>query len=298
MKTDSSQKNIFQKVVICGMGVMGASLGHTLVKEKLVRCVYGLIRRPEIAGRLVAEKLCHKASSDLKEAIEGAELIVLAIPASAVPVFLRNMLPFLQPGVIISDLCSVKQGVVKAAEATLKKSKAVYLSVHPMTGTEKFGFENYLPDLYRDTPCVITPGVKCPPPVIKKIKTLWESLGSRVLMLTPLEHDICAAWISHLPHVLSYLLFEGVEQQSRRRTNLYAMAAGSFRDMTRIAGSSAPLWADIFLHNKKELLKAVKLFSKGLASFQTLLEKGEEGPLLNRLSLISKAKKNIYIKGE
>lgn len=293
MKKVAAEKIVFQKVVICGMGVMGASLGHTLVKEKRVKCVYGLIRRPEIAGSLVAEKLCHKASSDLKEAMEGAELIVLAVPASAVPSFLRSLLPFLKPGAIISDLCSVKQAVVKAAETTLKKSKAVYLSVHPMTGTEKFGFENYLPDLYRETPCVITPGAKCPPSVIKKIKTFWESLGSRVLTLSPQEHDVCAAWISHLPHVLSYLLFEGAEQQSQRRSNLYAMAAGSFRDMTRVAGSSAQLWADIFLHNKKELLKALRIFSKGMDSFRALLEKGEERKLLDRLERISNSKKTF-----
>lgn len=298
MKANSPSKFIFQKVVICGMGVMGASLGHTLVKEKLVKCVYGLIRRPQIAGRLVAEKLCHKASSDIREAVSDAELVVLAIPASAVPSFLRSMLPFLQPGAVVSDLCSVKQEVVKAAEAVLKRSKVLYLSVHPMTGTEKFGFENYLPDLYRNTPCVITPGEKCPSSVITKIKIFWAALGARVLMLSPLEHDICAAWISHLPHVLSYLLFEGVEQQNQRRANLFAMSAGSFRDMTRVAGSSPELWTDIFLHNKKELSKAVKIFSKGLTSFQALLEKGEERPLLNRLTRISKVKNNIQIKGD
>ncbi len=298
MSSYPSGKFIFQKVVLCGMGVMGASLGHTLVTEKIAKCVYGLVRRPEIADRLVAEKLCHKASSDIKEAVTGADLIILAIPASAVSLFLRDMLPFLKSGVVISDLCSVKQGVVRASEAILKRAKAVYVSVHPMTGTEKFGFENYLPDLYRNTLCVITPGKKCPPPVVKKIKMFWAALGSRVLMLNPLEHDISAAWISHLPHVLSYLLFEAVEKQSQRRTDFYAMAAGSFRDMTRVAGSSAALWADIFLHNKKELLRAVRLFSKGLASFQTQLEKGEERPLLARLDRISKAKKNIYIKGD
>ena len=116
-------------------------------------------------------------------------------------------------------------------------------------------------------------------------------------MMPPEEHDVCAAWISHLPHVLSFLLFEGVQKQKERRSNLLAMAAGSFRDMTRVSGSSAELWTDIFLHNKKEILKTIAVFSKGLSSFQEMLEKGEKNVLAKRLSKISKAKKTFTLKG-
>ena len=259
-KTD---KLLMKKVVICGMGVMGGSLGYSLCRTGLIKCVQGLVRRPETIREIIKLKLAHKATDVPREALKDAELIILAIPPETIGGILKSILPFLKPGMIVTDLCSVKKSVVGQCEMMLK-GKASYIGSHPMTGTEKFGFSNYVGDLYKDTPCIITPTPNTPVKALKIIKSFWRTVGSKLLIMDPLEHDISASYISHLPHVIAYSLSNTVCRQRASFPFLFKMAAGSYKDMTRIAGSSPSLWVDIFLNNKKEILKSVKEFRNNL----------------------------------
>ena len=273
------------------MGVMGSSLGYSLIRENLAGSVHALVRRPEICKKLVALKLSHEATTHPSEAISGADMVILSIPASAVGPTLKEILPFLSRQTVVSDLCSVKKPVVSVCEKILK-GRAEFLSVHPMTGTEKFGYENFVKDLYRDKPCILTPTSKTLKTTVSRVADFWKTLGSRVDIMGPGEHDECAALISHLPHIVSFALLSSILKKQGKHPRLLHMAGGSFRDMTRVAGSSPELWADIFLHNKKELLKSVRNFNGVLD--QLIQDLSGSGKNMEKLLLsISEAKRKI-----
>lgn len=282
------------RVVISGMGVMGASLGYSLVRAKLVREVCALVRRPEICGKLVKMKLAHKATADICEAVTDSDMVILSVPASVVGRQVKSMLPYISGHTVISDLCSVKSPVVRTCERIIG-TRAKFLSVHPMTGTEKFGFENYIRDLYRGMPCILTPSDQTSETVVSRVKKFWDALGADTFVLGPYEHDVSAALISHLPHVIAFAYFSGVLKQKHKHPHIFNMAAGSFRDVTRIAGSSPDLWADIFMNNRTEIIKSISLFKKEVDLFLKMLQKGNQANLFKTISCLSEIRRKMKI---
>jgi len=277
---------MFNKVVICGMGVMGGSLGFSLVNNKKVSIVHALVRKENTIKNILNLKLAHKATTNIKEALEGADLVVLAIPASAVRKQIKMILPFIKKQMIITDICSVKHNVVKDSEKLIGE-RAYFIGSHPMTGSEKFGFSNFIRNLYDHTPCIITPTINTSKTALSKLKNFWKSLNTNIFIMNPREHDLNVALVSHLPHVLSFSFMNLVAMQ-KEKDAFFKIAAGSFEDMSRISGSSAALWTDIFLNNKKELSKLLKLYNKQIVKFIELLENEDTKAIVKKLEISGK----------
>lgn len=285
-------KYMFNKVAICGMGVMGASLGYDLLNKNIAKEVYGFIRKPETGEKIISLKLATDAGNDPSKAFSDADMIVLAVPTGVVSEQLKLLLPFVKKHTIITDLCSVKQKVVTESEKILK-GKADFVGSHPMTGTEKFGFSNFIKELYKNATCIVTPTKNTSLSASEKTIKMWQILGSNVYKMTPGEHDIGASLISHLPHVVSNVLMASIWSEKEKIPGLFNMSAGSFRDMTRIVESSPELWADIFLNNKKEVLNSIKVFQKKLDLFTQNLKHENVSDILNYLNNTNKSKKYI-----
>ena len=247
------------RVVICGLGVMGASLGHALICRKVAREVFGLVRRPEVIAPLLKQKLVHQASVDPAQVLPDADLVVLAQPVGQIVRQLEQIAQHLKPGVLCTDVGSVKQLIVSPAEKILR-GKGHFIGAHPMTGTEKFGFENYIADLYQDMPCIVTPTRNSDPEALSRVLHFWESVGARVTQMSAPEHDHLVGFMSHLPHVVSYTLMKCLREQKEENPFLFDLAGGSFRDMTRIAGSSPDIWIDILQGNKEAILQSMESF--------------------------------------
>jgi prephenate dehydrogenase len=153
------------------------------------------------------------------------------------------------------DVGSVKGPIVKALARRSPKGGPVFIGAHPMCGSEKTGVENARKDLYKGARCVLTPAPGTPPAAVKKAEAFWRGVGAQVLRLSPEEHDRRVAVVSHLPHLLADALV-----LSARKEKADALAAGSFRDATRVADADPALWAQIFSMNRPALLRAVSLF--------------------------------------
>jgi prephenate dehydrogenase len=264
----------FRKITIIGVGLLGGSIGLAVKRRKLARQTMGFVRR---AARL---KDCEKAgavdfaTTDLPAAVWEADLVILCAPLAQMRPLVARMLPVLKPGAIVTDVGSVKAGVVRELEPLIAKSGAHFVGSHPMAGAEKIGVNAARADLFVNAVCVVTPTNKTNRAALKKVKQFWKAVGSRVLELTPVTHDLLVSRSSHLPHALAATLANLVLNPAQPRFQT-AVCANGFRDTTRIASGSPEMWRDIALANRKNLGRSVDAFVAELKKFRRALAQAD-----------------------
>lgn len=204
------------------------------------------------------------AAPDLEACVRGADLVILATPLSATMQIIDDLAGLLEPETWLHDLCSVKGPVADRVEASLGHDR--FLGGHPMTGSEKSGIRFADGALYENATYVLCPGPGMPRDAsFEAVLDLLGSTGARLLELDTQVHDRIAAHVSHVPQLLSVLLVNLADQAKRQDPDVLRLAAGGFRDMTRIAGSPFPMWEDILAANGSEITAALRAFQELLA---------------------------------
>jgi prephenate dehydrogenase len=264
----------WKKITLVGVGLLGGSLGMALKQRRLARSVVGFVRRP--ASVLECESLgaVNLATLDLHRAVAGTELVILCTPIAQMRTLVVQMLPMLKPGVIITDVGSVKGSVVRELEALAAKAGAHFVGSHPMAGAEKMGVTAARADLFEGAACVVTPTQNSNPAAVRKVEQLWKSVGGRLLRLAPKVHDALVSRSSHLPHVVAAQLANLILAPARPKEQ-GMLCANGFRDTTRIAAGSPEMWRDIALANRQNLSRALKTFIDGLQDFRGALGRGD-----------------------
>jgi prephenate dehydrogenase len=186
----------------------------------------------------------------------------------------EQMLPALKPGAIVTDVGSVKGSVVRELEALVAKGGGHFVGCHPMAGAEKMGVAAARADLFASAVCVITPTGKSNPAAVRKVEQLWKSVGARLLRLAPQAHDDLVSRSSHLPHVVAAQLVNLILSPEHSKEQ-GMLCANGFRDTTRIAAGSPEMWRDIALANRKNLSRALEMFTEGLQDFRRALKSGD-----------------------
>jgi prephenate dehydrogenase len=265
---------LFRKITIIGVGLLGGSIGLAVRRRKLARQTAGFVRRR------VSLKDCERAgavdfaTTDLPAAVWDADLVILCTPLAQMRSRVREMLPALKRGAIVTDVGSVKASVVRELESLVQKSGAHFVGSHPMAGAEKTGVLSARVDLFAGTVCVVTPTRKTNRAALKEVGQFWKALGSRVVELKPEIHDVLVSRSSHLPHVVAATLASHVLNPANPKPQA-ALCANGFRDTTRIASGSPEMWRDIALANRRNLAKSLKVFVGDLQKFQRLVKKGD-----------------------
>jgi prephenate dehydrogenase len=268
----------WRKVTLLGVGLLGGSLGMALRKRELAERVHGYVRREASVQECLQTGAVDSVSTNLSEAVKGADLVVLCTPLAQMKTLTSSVLDYLQPGVLVTDVGSVKGELVAVLEPLFASRGAIFIGSHPMAGSEKMGVSAARADLFQNAVCVITPTPKSAPEYVSRTEDLWKSVGARILQLTPEVHDKLVARSSHLPHVLAshlarYVLNPaGAKEQSQ-------LCANGFRDSTRIASSSPEMWRDIVMMNKTALKQALVEYQQTLKRFETLLENDDPTPI-------------------
>jgi prephenate dehydrogenase len=207
------------------------------------------------------------------EELQRSDVIFLAIPVEGIIKALRQ-LTSIPPTCTVIDLGSTKAKIVDNIPAAIRSN---VVAAHPMTGTEKFGPSAALPGLYKGKIVVLCNLEESGELQRKVASTLFEAIGMKIVTMDAHEHDRHAAYISHLPHAISYALANAVMAQEDAK-NIVILAAGGFRDMSRLAKSSPVMWEEIFKQNRNNLLEAMDHFEKELRVCRALImgEKWEE----------------------
>jgi prephenate dehydrogenase len=213
-----------------------------------------------------------KADTDLRRAVEGADLVILCVPIAQMAALTAEMLPALKRGCIVTDVGSVKASVVAELEPVIARTGAHFIGSHPMAGAEKMGVGAAQAGLFEGAICAITPTANTKPDSIPTLETFWKAVGARPLRVSPDLHDDLVSRSSHLPHVVAAELANYVLSPAHPKEQ-GMLCANGFRDTTRIASSSPEMWRDISLANRKNLARVLGVFIEDLQEFQLALEK-------------------------
>jgi prephenate dehydrogenase len=279
---------LFERVAIVGVGLIGGSLALAGRRADLIGEVVGVGRGPANLQDALDLGIADRVTSDVA-AIGPVDLVVLAVPVRATPAVVRALAPGLAPGTVVTDVGSVKEWVVAQAQAALPPH-APFVGAHPIAGSERTGARAARADLFEDAVCVLTPVAATPAPARDAVASLWRGVGARVREMPPAEHDQALAWTSHLGHVLSYALSRSLGDAGG---DLPSLGGPSLRELTRLAGGSAPMWRDIFLSNDRAVLAAVDGFAAALADLRQAIERGDDAALDALLELGSAARRRI-----
>jgi len=265
-----------QQVGIIGLGLMGGSLSLALKKTSSSYRFIGLDHNAEHCSQALKLGLVDEIVDSL-EAISHCDIIFLTIPVDGIIAVAKQLNPS-NPNCTVIDLGSTK---AKISENIPPETRHFFVTAHPMTGTEKFGPTAALPDLYENKVVVLCDLEKSGEKQQKTAKKLFTSIGMRLVFMGAKEHDRHAAFISHMPHALSYDALANAVMRQEDPESIVALAGGGFRDMSRIAKSSPNMWEDIFRQNKENLIEAIECFQKELEECKTMVE-NEEWEKLNK----------------
>ncbi len=266
------------KLVVCGVGLIGGSFALALRRAGLVNRIVGVGRRPEPLDAALQLGVIDEVSTDWAGALDGAELVLLAMPVGQMDAVAAAIAPHLGPNTIVTDAGSTKRDVIEAVYRHFGAQLANVVPAHPIAGAEKSGPTAARADLYQRRKVVITPLPENDPASVARVREVWAACGAVLHEMSPQEHDRVFAAVSHLPHLLAFGLVHDLAGRANAE-QLFSYAASGFRDFTRVAGSHPEMWRDICVANRHSLLAELDAYLSELAYLRALLVEGD-GPAL------------------
>jgi len=257
---------MMKKVCIIGIGLIGGSLAKAINKTQQSEIVFGFGRDKSRLEKAQKSNVIDQYSTDIGEALNGANMVIIATPVGSYESILKEMKPHIVEGMVISDVGSTKVSVIEAVKSVFDGALDNFIPAHPISGKEKVGFEVSDEDLFVNRKVIITPLENNNPESIKILAKMWEGVGAEVDFMTPQSHDDLLGMTSHLPHMLAFSLVNYLISQ-HPEASVYA--AGGFKDFSRIASGDAIMWRDICLHNRDAIVAHIKAYQESL---NTLVE--------------------------
>jgi prephenate dehydrogenase len=260
----------FKKVLIFGVGLIGASFARGLKAAHAVDEIVGFGRTPKSLKAAYDLGIIDEVGINPGTDVREADLIMVATPVGQMPEIFQRIAPYLAPQTIITDAGSTKGDVVEAARAAFGDKIRQFVPGHPIAGAETSGAAAARADLYQGRKVVLTPLLENSVEDIETVKRAWALCGADVRILDAETHDRVFAAVSHLPHLLAYALVDEFAKRSNA-DQLFDYAAAGFRDFTRIAGSHPEMWRDISLANRTALLAELDRYSAALMRIRQAL---------------------------
>jgi len=268
-----------QRLAIIGVGLIGGSLAQALRKADAVVEVVGCGRGKPNLEKAVELGVIDRYTHDIGEAVDGADMVFVAVPLGAMKSTFQAMRGNLSPNAIVTDGGSVKASVVRDITEAFGELPSNFVPGHPIAGTERSGVEAAFPTLYQNRRIILTPLNSTNPDALAKVDAMWQLCGADVTHMEVEHHDEVLAATSHLPHMLAFSLVD-VLAQMKENDEIFRYAAGGFRDFTRIASSSPVMWRDICLANREALGGMLEHFAAELTSLSEILREGDGDHLL------------------
>lgn len=266
---------IFTKVALIGVGLIGSSLAHAIRRGSLAAHIAGCSNSPETRKRAEELGFCHSMHEDPREAVNGADLVILCTPVGAFGQVAQTVAPALKPGAIVSDVGSVKMAVVRDVGPHVPTG-VHFVPGHPIAGTEHSGPDAGFPELFDGRWCILTPPAGTDAAAVDALSEFWRGCGSRVEVMDAHHHDLVLAITSHVPHLIAYnIVGTASDLEQVTQSEVIKFSAGGFRDFTRIAASDPTMWRDVFLNNREAVLEVLGRFSEDLSRLQRAIRWGE-----------------------
>ncbi len=270
-------------LAVVGVGLLGGSVALAAKQRGIAGRVIGIGRNPERLQAAVDAGVIDEFFIELPERAAPWTIVVIGTPVDRIAEDVRRIAQVSRPGTLITDVGSVKGTICGHIQATPLADGVSFVGAHPLAGSEKTGFEAARADLFDGKVTVVTPNSSNDGAANSAIRSFWERLGSRVIEMSPADHDAALATTSHLPHVAASALAEVLPDRFR------GLAASGFKDTTRIAAGDPDLWVAILLENADAVSASLNTFSQTFEKFQAAIEKRDPDELKKLLQL---AKRN------
>ena len=260
---------MINKITIIGVGLIGGSLAKAIKENNLAKVVFGYGRDLNRLEKAQKANVIDKFSTNLKDAINDSDIVIIATPVGSFKEILIEIKPFLTSKIVISDVGSTKTNIALIVSQTLGDYSNYFIPAHPIAGKEKSGFEASESNLFNNRKVIITPLETSSPDSINLIQKMWEGTGADVDFMSPESHDELLGMTSHLPHMLAFSL---VNYLISKNPSASIYAAGGFKDFSRIASGDAVMWRDICIQNKDQIISHIKGYQKTLNSLVDAIE--------------------------
>ncbi|MCA9122006.1 MAG: prephenate dehydrogenase/arogenate dehydrogenase family protein [Planctomycetaceae bacterium] len=269
----------WDSVTIVGVGLIGASIGLALRERGLAKNVIGVGRRASTLRKARQHGAVTSTTTDLSRGVRDSRLILISTPVERIAPLVLEATAGCKPDAIITDAGSTKLKIVRTVEFALRSStdRAAFVGSHPMAGGEKTGPEHGQANLFEGRVAVVTPSKQSNPEAVRQIELFWQLLGSKVVRMSPKDHDRSVAAISHMPHLIASALAAATPAEELQ------LASTGWMDTTRIASGDPELWRQILVQNTNGVLKSLDKFEKVLAALRRALERDDQGKILQLL---------------
>jgi len=277
---------MINRLALIGVGLIGGSLARALRDAGHVREVIGYGRGLANLQRAVELGVADRIETSLSAAVRDADMVVLATPVGSMADILDAIAPYLAKDAVVTDVGSVKGTIATAARAALGAKLTDFVPGHPIAGTERTGVEASFSSLFVGRRVVLTPLPETRAEAVARVRAMWQAAGAEVVSMSVEHHDAVLAATSHLPHLLAYTLVDMLARLDDSR-EIFAYAAGGFRDFTRIASSDPVMWRDISLANREAIVNMLKKYR---AELDGLIEAVAAGDSAKLQTLFARAK--------
>ncbi|GGZ99416.1 oxidoreductase [Arenicella chitinivorans] len=269
---------MFNQVTIVGTGLLGGSLARDLREQRLARLLVGVCRSSETAQETLDAGVVDVVLP-LTQAVQDADLVVLATPMQAMLSVITEMRTHLPPAAIITDVGSVKTDLYNQLKQQVPDILPQFVLAHPIAGGENSGVSASKLKLFQNKHVIITQTTEVDVQMTSIVVDMWQRLGAHVLSMSLQEHDAIFAKTSHLPHVIAFSLVNFLSHQPDRE-RLFDLAAAGFYDFTRIASSNAEMWRDICVTNREQVLAALDGFHAQIEGIRDLVANADQAAIL------------------
>ncbi|WP_226034691.1 prephenate dehydrogenase [Aquibacillus saliphilus] len=264
-----------QTIVIAGLGLIGGSLA-TNIKQTTDHHLIGYDISKKTLDYCMLNGIIDEAINDFDTAAQKADYLILATPVTRTVELIDklNSIAFEKP-VTITDVSSVKAPIMEVANK-LTSNLITFIGGHPMAGSHKKGIQAAKGHLFENAIYILTPDNNCSLAKIDQLKDILKGTKSNFLTLEPKEHDEMTSVISHFPHLIASSLVHQAKSWQKTHEYIPKLAAGGFRDITRIASSNPAMWQDIFFHNRQGMSNLLEDWISEMTSLKSLLETGDK----------------------
>ena len=288
---------IYNRVALIGLGLIASSMAHAIRRAGLAGEIVGTARSAET--RDVARELgfCDRIVDSASEAVDGADLVVLAVPVGALGAVAAEISTHLQPEATVTDVGSVKRAVIEAVAPHLP-DHVHFIPGHPLAGTEHSGPRSGFAELFDNRWSILIPN-GADDAATERLISLWKGMGSNVEVMDADHHDLVLSVTSHTPHLIAYTMVGVADDLSRvTDSEVIKYSAAGFRDFTRIAASDPTMWRDVFLSNKDATLEILGRFTEELFALQRAIRVGDGEALFDYFTRTRTIRRGIIEAGQ
>jgi cyclohexadieny/prephenate dehydrogenase len=288
----------FDRIALVGFGLIGGSIARAARDQGLAKEIVTTARSAKSRARVAELGIVDRVVETNAEAVKGADLVILCIPVGACGPVAAEIAPHLKPGVIVSDVGSVKASVVKDMAPHLP-GNTHFVPAHPVAGTENSGPDSGFAELFINRWCILTPPEGTDANAVDRLRAFWAALGAKVEIMTPEHHDLVLAITSHLPHLIAYTIVGTADELAQvTSSEVIKFSAGGFRDFTRIAASDPTMWRDVFLANKEAVLEMLGTFNEDLSKLTRAIRRGDGEALFEHFTRTRAIRRGIVETGQ